>query len=231
MGGELDREKALEFNIDTAEQGIDDIDLAIQEIQNQINENDVQFYLDTQAALDNVEEVRLKIQDLYVKYAEDKLEITTDIQEARDKIEVLNTEISDLNDLKVQLDLDISDALDQIERLKRELANLNSDEINLTITAGGGGDTLHVGGYPTAHTGQLFPNETLAKIDKREFVLRPEVTDRFGPERLKTFNTSLDPDVFNDKKQNDHTPIIREEKPVNVIVHEAGPANLCRNNR
>ncbi len=224
MGGELDREKALDLNIDLAGDGIDNIDQEIQDLYDQITQNDLQFNIDVQAAMDNVEAVNLKIQELYSKYAEEHLKITTDIQDAKDQIDVLNQDINDLNAINLQLDIDIQAALDQIEILKRQLKDLQNPQLQIGgDKKGGGGDTLHVGGYPTAHTGLLFPNETLAKIDKREFVLRPEVTDRFGPERLKTFNASLDPDVFNDKKQNDPVQYIGQSDPVNVIVHEAGP--------
>jgi hypothetical protein len=60
-----------------------------------------------------------------------------------------------------------------------------------------GGGILHGGGYPTAHSGFLNRgDEVWIKALKKEMVLSPRVTEKFGHGRLLEFNRTLNPDVL-----------------------------------
>ena len=63
-------------------------------------------------------------------------------------------------------------------------------------TAPTGGGSYHGGGLVTAHTGMLFPNETMVKALQGEYMLRPAATGKFGALALDRFNASLDPGVL-----------------------------------
>jgi hypothetical protein len=109
-------------------------------------------------------------------------------------------------------------------------ANAINDLNDLSVTLpnyklyGEGASLLHEGGLVVAHNGSLFPNETMVKALKNEFMLRPAATTAFGADRLSAFNATLNPDVLRKTdtrtQRGNATPII--VKP-NINMYGATP--------
>jgi hypothetical protein len=148
------------------------------------------------------------------------------IQKSEELLQTLDPTSKAYDELKAQIDSasslygrltgQIETATAAINRQANAIDDLNDLQINLAgYKLYGEGDVLHGGGFPKAHGGRLFPEETFAIIRKDEMVLRPEATREFGAQALLNFNHDLNPDHL---RKSSARP-----QPVIVKVNRAAP--------
>jgi len=159
------------------------------------------------------------------------IRITLDTFIAQEKATALHGELQDMYDTLQDLDdqdaqievlMDISDAKQKILELTAQLNALTQEAYvpppepiyNPHLPP----PSLHTGGLVSAHTGKLFPNETIAKLLDNEFVMRPAVTQRFGADALANFNMTLNPSALGGKESGSNQPV-----KIDVRVMNPGP--------
>jgi chromosome segregation ATPase len=160
-----------------------------------------------------------------------EMQIKTDITAAMDSLKKLNDELKAVEDeygtTEFTVDIDIKQAEIKIKQLQASIANLSTAAAAADSSDKGG--KLHTGGLVTAHSGSLFPNETMVKALKNEFMLRPAATVAFGSDRLAAFNTSLNPDVLKrqERPAQSMTRPQASSQPV-VQIYEATPQTYAK---
>lgn len=118
---------------------------------------------------------------------------------------------------------DIPDEIDDTNGKLKDTKNIMQQVVDEALRFPGGFDfpplepPKHQGGL-VAHGGTLIGDEIWLKARKKEMVLRPEITDAYGAQRLIEFNRTGDASVLNGGQQAAPAPV-----NVNVVNHNTTP--------
>ncbi len=216
-----DQKVAIETEIQEAKDQLDLYQSDLATLENQ----KVKITTDIAQAQTKIDELELELAGL----EEEKMQIEADITEAEAQLEAFKQEMAKLEQDKLEIDAAIDTALERLTELETRLNDMETSKtVNIDLYVNNKSkdaqSKYHTGGLVTAHTGQLFPNERIAKVLSGEYVLRPAVAERFGADALNNFNASLNPNALvsdHSLSRQDARAIVQESRPVQVHIHEA----------
>ncbi len=155
------------------------------------------------------------LDELLGEYQQNEIEFTAEIQPLLDDLDVVDGKMKEVFDKIITLNVDISEAKNELKKLKIYLSGLEENEVK------GRKNYDKRGNLVKFHSGGLNSDERLATVQANEFILRRDVTSKFGADRLAAFNNTLDSTVLgNSKGQINFNPVIN---PPTVIIKNPGP--------